>query len=44
MKRFGLGIILLLWLTSCSQVERKIDKFYWDPIKGLFRITYGAVK
>jgi len=44
MKRFGLGIILLLFLMSCSQLEKKIDKWYWDPVKGVFRVTYGIVK
>ena len=43
MKKYGLGIILLLLLMSCSQ-QKKIDKFWWDPVKGVFRITYGITK
>ena len=35
-------IIVVLTLTSCSSTEKKIDKFYWDPVKGFFRITYGV--
>ena len=34
-------IIVVLTLTSCSKTERAFDKFYWDPVKGMFRITYG---
>ena len=30
--------------TSCSKTEKAFDKFYWDPVKGMFRITYGIVK
>ena len=37
-------IIVVLTLTNCSKVDRKIDKLYWDPVKGMFRITYGIVK
>ena len=37
-------IIVVLTLTSCSKTERAFDKFYWDPVKGMFRITYGVVK
>ena len=37
-------IIVVLTLTSCSKTERAFDKFYWDPVKGMFRITYGIVK
>ena len=37
-------IIVVLTLTSCSKTEKAFDKFYWDPIKGMFRITYGVVK
>ena len=37
-------IIVVLTLTSCSKVDRKFDKLYWDPVKGMFRITYGIVK
>ena len=37
-------IIVVLTLTSCSKVDRKFDKLYWEPVKGMFRITYGIVK
>ena len=37
-------IIVVLTLTSCSKTEKAFDKFYWDPVKGMFRITYGVVK
>ena len=37
-------IIVVLTLTNCSKVDKKFDKLYWDPIKGMFRITYGIVK
>ena len=37
-------IIVVLTLTSCSKTEKTFDKLYWDPVKGLFRITYGIVK
>ena len=37
-------IIVVLTLTSCSKTEKAFDKFYWDPVKGMFRITYGIVK
>ena len=33
-----------LTLEKLAQLEKKIDKYYWDPIKGVFRITYGIVK
>ena len=37
-------IIVVLTLTNCSKTEKAFDKFYWDPVKGMFRITYGIVK
>ena len=37
-------IIVVLTLTSCSKTEKAFDKFYWDPDKRMFRITYGVVK
>ncbi len=37
-------IIVVLTLTSCSKTEKAFDKFYWDPVKGIFRVTYGIVK
>ena len=42
--RLLIMIIVVLTLTSCSKVDRKFDKLYWDPVKGMFRITYGIVK
>ena len=33
MRVFGLVSLILFALTSCSQLEKKIDKYYWDPIK-----------
>jgi len=44
MRVFGLVSLILFALTSCGQLEKKIDKFYWDPIKGVFRVTYGITK
>jgi hypothetical protein len=43
MKKFGLGIMILLFLMSCSQ-SKKIDKITWDPVKAMVRITFGQVK
>jgi hypothetical protein len=43
LKKFGLGIMILLFLMSCSQ-SKKIDKVTWDPIKAMVRITFGQVK
>ncbi len=31
-------------LTHCSAIEKKVDKYYWDPVKGMFRITFGQIK
>ena len=42
--RLLIMIIVVLTLTSCSKTEKAFDKFYWDPVKGMFRITYGIVK
>jgi hypothetical protein len=42
--RLLIMIIVVLTLTNCSKVDRKFDKLYWDPVKGMFRITYGIVK
>ena len=42
--RLLIMIIVVLTLTNCSKVDKKFDKLYWDPIKGMFRITYGIVK
>jgi len=44
MMKLLIMIIVVLTLTNCSKVDKKFDKLYWDPIKGMFRITYGIVK
>ena len=44
MRVFGLVSLILFALTSCGQLEKKIDKYYWDPIKGVLRITDGITK
>ena len=44
MMKLLIMIIVVLTLTNCSKTEKAFDKFYWDPIKGMFRITYGIVK
>jgi hypothetical protein len=43
MMKLLIMIIVVLTLTNCSKTEKAFDKFYWDPIKGMFRITYGIV-
>ena len=37
-------LFMAVILTNCSQVEKKIDKTWWDPVKGMFRVTYGIAK
>jgi len=44
MRVFGLVSLILFALTSCGTLEKKIDKIWWDPVKGVFRITYGISK
>ena len=36
-------IIVVLTLTNCSKTEIGFDKFYWDPVKGMFRITLWSI-
>jgi len=37
-------ILTAMILTHCSAIEKKVDKYYWDPVKGMFRITFGQIK
>jgi len=37
-------IFTAMILTHCSAIEKKVDKWYWDPVKGMFRITFGQIK
>ena len=37
-------ILMAMVLTQCSAMEKKVDKWYWDPVKGMFRITFGQIK
>ncbi len=37
-------ILTAMILTHCSSIEKKVDKWYWDPVKGMFRITFGQIK
>jgi len=37
-------ILTAMILTNCSAIEKKVDKWYWDPVKGMFRITFGQIK
>jgi len=37
-------ILTAMILTHCSATEKKVDKWYWDSVKGMFRITFGQIK
>tara|TARA_R100000654_G_scaffold12556_1_gene27311 strand:+ start:87 stop:218 length:132 start_codon:yes stop_codon:yes gene_type:complete len=37
-------LFMAVVLTNCSAMEKKVDKWYWDPVKGMFRITFGKIK
>ena len=37
-------LFVAVMLTQCSAMEKKVDRWYWDPVKGMFRITFGQIK
>ena len=37
-------LFVAVMLTQCSAMEKKVDKWYWDSVKGMFRITFGVSK